>query len=163
MPHQENLANLFAQLLTNDVLWLSIAASSLAQALKPFTYWYKTREFDWHHLAETGGMPSSHSAMVSALAMGLGLENGFGSGYFAIAVVLAMIVTYDAAGVRRQAGRHARALNQIAAELLSGHPLEEIKLDEILGHSRWEVFAGVFFGVLVMGVWKFVVQPWFVR
>jgi acid phosphatase family membrane protein YuiD len=91
----------------------------------------------------------------------VGLENGFDSGFFAIAVILAMIVTYDAAGVRKHAGRHAWAINQIVAELLSGSPLEKIELDEILGHSRWEVFAGVIFGVAVMLAWKFLVQPVF--
>jgi len=150
---------LLSQLWINDVLWISILASSLGQALKPATYWLRTHEWDWHHLAETGGMPSSHSAMVSALATGIGLENGFDSAAFALAVIVAMIVTYDAAGVRRQAGRHARALNQIIAELLSGHPLEQIQFDEILGHNRWEVFAGIAFGVSVMLAWKFLIQP----
>lgn len=150
-----------AQLWANDVLWLSIFASTLAQALKPFTYWYRTGEFDWHHLAGTGGMPSSHSAMVSALATGVGLENGFDSAAFAIAVIFAMIVTYDAAGVRRHAGTHARALNLIVAELLSGHPLEEIHFEELLGHSRMEVFAGVLFGILLMMVWKLLIQSLF--
>ncbi len=155
--------SLLRQLIANDVLWISIVTSSLAQFLKPFTYWFDTREFDWHHIAETGGMPSSHSALISAVAMGVGLEQGFDSAYFAIAVALAMIVTYDAAGVRRQAGQHARTLNLIIAELLSGHPISEEQLEEVIGHSRIQVAAGVLFGIAMMSLWKFVVQPLFLR
>ncbi len=143
----------------NDVLWIAILTSTLAQFLKPFTYWLRTGELDWHHLAETGGMPSSHSALVSAVATGVGIEQGFHSAYFAIAVVLAMIVTYDAAGVRRHAGQHAYVINQIIAELLSGHPIRETHLQEVLGHSRTEVAAGVLFGIAVMLLWKFALQP----
>lgn len=156
-----NFRELIAQLWANDILWVSLIASSLAQVLKPFAYWRRTGEFDWHHMAATGGMPSSHSAMVSALATGVGLENGFDTALFSIAAVFAMIVTYDASHVRRQAGVHARALNQIIAELLSGHPLEEIKFDELLGHSRMEVLAGVLFGIAMMLVWKLLIQPLF--
>lgn len=150
-------------LLSNDILWVSIFSSTLAQFLKPLTYWWRTKEFDWHHISETGGMPSSHAALVSALATGLGITQGFGSPYFAIAVVMSMIVTYDAQGVRKQAGEHARALNVIIAELLSGHDIEEKQLQEVLGHSRIEVFTGVLFGVLIMALWKLTLQPLFLH
>jgi acid phosphatase family membrane protein YuiD len=106
-------------------------------------------------------MPSSHSALVSAVATGVGLRNGFDSVTFALAVVLAMIVTYDAAGVRRQAGTHARVLNQIIAEVLEGRPPAEIPLEELLGHSRKEVAIGILFGVGVMLLWNFVLRPLF--
>ena len=147
--------------ITNDILWISIIASSLAQFIKPLTYWWRTKEFDWHHITETGGLPSSHAALVTSLATGLGIEQGFGSPYFAIAVVLTMIVTYDAQGVRRQAGEHARALNVVFAELLSGHEVSEKHLSEVLGHSRIEVFAGIGFGIIVMLLWKLMVQALF--
>jgi acid phosphatase family membrane protein YuiD len=146
---------------TNDILWIAILTGTLAQFLKPLTFWRRTGEFDWHHIAEAGGMPSSHSAMVSALAAGLGLEEGFGSGYFAIAVIFAMIVVYDAVGVRRAAGRHAYMINRIIAELLSGHPIHNIRLKEMLGHSYTEVTTGILFGVTIMFLWKLGVQPLF--
>jgi acid phosphatase family membrane protein YuiD len=142
----------------NDVLWISILIMTLAQFLKPFIYWLRGESFDWHHISATGGMPSSHSALVSSVATGVGLEQGFDSAPFAIAVAVAMIVTYDAGGVRRQAGEQARAINQIIAELLSGHPLERFHLREVLGHSRAEVAAGILFGVGSMLLWKLVVQ-----
>lgn len=155
------MQTLVREVINNDLLWISIVASTLAQFLKPLTYWWRTKEFDWHHISETGGMPSSHAALVSALATGLGLTQGFDSPYFALAVALSMIVTYDAQGVRRQAGEHARALNVIIAELLSGHEIEEKHLSEVLGHSRMEVFAGVLFGIAVMLLWKLALQPIF--
>jgi acid phosphatase family membrane protein YuiD len=148
--------------LTNDVLWVSVIASGLAQFLKPFTHWLRTREFEWHHIADTGGMPSSHSALVVAAATGVGMDYGFDSGLFAIAIALAAVVTYDAAGVRREAGAHARALNAVIAELLKGHPIEKIKFKEVLGHSRMEVLMGIVFGVFVMLLWKLLIQPPFI-
>jgi hypothetical protein len=157
------MRSFLADLANNDLLWLSILANILAQFLKPLTYWWRTKEFDWHHIAETGGLPSSHSALVSALATGVGITYGFGTPLFASLVVLTMIVTYDAQGVRRQAGEHARALNVIIAELLSGHEIEERHLSEVLGHSRIEVLTGVLFGVLVMLLWKLALQPIFLR
>jgi acid phosphatase family membrane protein YuiD len=149
------------ELYNNDIMWVAVFASSLAQFLKPLTYWWRTGEFDWHHISETGGMPSSHSALVSALGTGLGLVYGFDSPYFAITIVLIMIVTYDAQGVRRQAGEHARAINEIIAELLSGKEISEQEFQEVLGHSRMEVVGGVIFGITVMAVWKLLVQPLF--
>ena len=147
--------------LRNDTLWVSVFAMITAQFLKPFIHYLRLREFDWHHMAETGGMPSSHSALVCAIATGVGYELGFDSIYFAMSVALAMIVTYDAAGVRRQAGTHARILNEIVAELLSGHPISEEQLQEVLGHSRLEVLAGIVFGAGIMTLWKLSVSPLF--
>ena len=156
-----NLGQILTQLWNADALWVALIISSVAQFLKPFVHKWRTGEFDWHQIAGTGGMPSSHSAMVSALATGIGLEHGFDSPAFAVAAIFAMIVTYDAAGVRQQAGRHARALNTIVAELLTGHPLEEIHFDELIGHSRLEVLAGVLFGIVCMALWKYLLQPFF--
>lgn len=150
------------ELVANDVLWVALVSGILAQFSKPFTYYLRTREFDWRHISETGGMPSSHSSLISGLATGFGLEQGFDSPVFALAVIVGMIITYDAAGVRQQAGKHARVLNEIIAELLSGHPIEQTRLNELLGHSRVEVFAGVLFGILVMLLWKLVIQPGFI-
>lgn len=157
------MLSILRELYGNDLIWVSLFSSSLAQFLKPLTYWWRTKQFDWHHISETGGMPSSHAALVSALGTGLGLVYGFDSPYFAIAVVLSMIVTYDAQGVRRQAGEHARAINEIIAELLSGKEISEKEFQEVLGHSRVEVAAGVFFGIAVMALWKLLIQPLFIR
>jgi hypothetical protein len=155
------MQTLLAGLIANDILWVSIISSTLAQFLKPFTYYLRTREFNWRHIAGAGGMPSSHSAMVSALATGIGFLQGFDSPLFAMAAVLAVIVTYDAAGVRQQAGEHARAINLLIAELLSGSHFDEDRLEEVLGHSRAEVFAGILFGIGTMLLWEMLIQPQF--
>ena len=140
---------------------MRILANTLAQFLKPFTHWVVTKEFDWHRLADNGGMPSSHSALVSAATIGVGIENGFDSPLFAVAVAITMIVTYDAAGVRRAAGEHGRAINLIIAEELSGNPIYQPHFKEVLGHSRKEVAAGIAFGALIMLLWELVMQPLF--
>ena len=149
------------QAIRNDVLWVSVIAGLLAQFLKPFTYWIRGETFEWGHIADTGGMPSSHSALVVAIATGVGIEQGFDSPLFAVAVGIAAVVTYDAAGVRRQAGEHARALNEIITSLLKGHPIATIEFKEVLGHSRTEVIGGIIFGIGLMVLWKLGLQPLF--
>lgn len=146
-------------LLRADVLWVAIIASTLAQFLKPFTFWLRTGEFSWRKIAETGGMPSSHSAMLSALSTGVGLKEGFDSAYFAISMVISLIVFYDAANVRREAGTHARMINFIIAEVLSGKEVDEPVLREVLGHTYREVFGGILFGIGIMVLWLFVLKP----
>lgn len=141
-----------------DILWVAIITSSLAQFLKPFTYWMRTREFSWRHIAETGGMPSSHSAMLSALSTGVGIEAGFDSLEFAISVVISLIVFYDAANVRREAGTHARVINFLIAEMLDGKPVDEPVLKEVLGHTYREVFGGILFGIGVMLMWLYLIK-----
>jgi acid phosphatase family membrane protein YuiD len=94
-------------------------------------------------------MPSSHSALVTGAGTAIGLQEGFGSPLFALASVIALIVIYDAIGVRRHAGDHARVLNLMIDELLTGHPLAEKELKEVLGHTPREVIAGVVLGVVV--------------
>jgi acid phosphatase family membrane protein YuiD len=98
-------------------------------------------------LFETGGMPSSHSALVSALATGIGRTQGWDTPQFAIATVFAFIVMYDAAGIRRAAGKQAKVLNQIMVEVFEE---EQDPLKELLGHTPAQVVAGSVLGVLLM-------------
>jgi acid phosphatase family membrane protein YuiD len=111
------------------------------------------RKLDWRMLWAPGGMPSSHSALVTATSISVGINSGWGSSEFAIATALAMIVMYDAAGIRRAAGRHARMINRILDELLSGEPFTEERLREILGHTPFQVVVGCLVGIL--GGWLF--------
>jgi acid phosphatase family membrane protein YuiD len=94
-------------------------------------------------------MPSSHSALVSAAAHGIGLTAGFNSPIFALAIVVAMVVIYDATGIRRQAGRHAEIINAMVRDLVEGHPLRQEQLREVLGHSPFEAIVGLALGILV--------------
>ena len=95
----------------------------------------------------SGGMPSSHSAAVSALATGIAISEGLDSAAFAISLVTALVVLYDAAGVRRAAGVQANILNQILTELFSGRPIAQTRLRELIGHTPFEVLVGAALGV----------------
>ncbi|WP_027881400.1 divergent PAP2 family protein [Meiothermus rufus] len=139
-----------AELFSNQVLWTAILASVVAQMLKLFIYYMVERRWEWERLAETGGMPSSHSATVAALATGVGITEGWDSAFFAIAVVLAIIVMYDATGIRRAAGLHAQRLNDLIEEfraLVQQGPQPE-PLKELLGHTYLEVAVGATLGIL---------------
>lgn len=129
-------------------------AWTLAQIVKvPLEYIY-TRELHWHLLLSAGGMPSSHATLVAALAWTIGLQYGFRSPEFAVAFVFAGIVIYDATGVRRAAGQHARVINRMIKDLAAGHPLKEEELKELLGHTPRQVFVGTLFGIFVgSGFW----------
>ncbi|CAL8139371.1 unnamed protein product [Prunus armeniaca] len=121
---------------SNLPLIAAFLACALAQFLKLFTSWYKERRWDSKRMLDSGGMPSSHSATVTALAVAIGLQDGVGGPAFAIALVLACIVMYDASGVRLHAGRQAELLNQIVYELPPEHPLSSVRpLRDSLGHT----------------------------
>jgi acid phosphatase family membrane protein YuiD len=140
----------------NTVLWIPISIMLLVQFYKVLWKWIRQGHFDLRTLFTTGGMPSSHSALVCSLATVLGYEQGLGSPLFAIAVIFALIVMYDARGVRQESGKQARVLNQIVRELFSGKPISEQELKELLGHTSTEVAVGAIVGVaysLVYETW----------
>ena len=140
------------ELAHNTALWATFFAWLLAQVIKLPVDYLLTRKVHWHLLLSPGGMPSSHSALVASTAFTVGLQEGFNTGVFALAFTVAMIVIYDATGVRRAAGDNARVLNRMVDDLIAhGHPLREKQLREVLGHTPREVFAGTLFGILVGG------------
>ncbi|KAK4370974.1 hypothetical protein RND71_010449 [Anisodus tanguticus] len=137
-----------SSIFTNYPLMSALITFALAQSTKFFTSWYKERRWDFKQLVGSGGMPSSHSATVTALAVAVGLQEGFGGALFACALVLACVVMYDATGVRLHAGRQAEVLNQILCELPSEHPLADSRpLRELLGHTPPQVVAGGLLGL----------------
>jgi len=137
---------------SNRVLMVSVLAWAVAQLLK-IVSWAVTRgKLNFKRLVEPGGMPSSHSAFVTSLATGVGLTEGFDSTLFALAAVFALIVMYDAAGVRRAAGKQARVLNAIIEDL-NRRELHPERLRELLGHTPVEVLAGALLGILI-AVWR---------
>ncbi|GFP95561.1 uncharacterized membrane protein yuid [Phtheirospermum japonicum] len=134
---------------TNYPLISALIAFALAQAFKIITSWYKENRWDLKQLIASGGMPSSHTATVTALAVAVGLKDGFEGSTFAIALVLACVVMYDATGVRLHAGRQAEVLNQIVCELPAEHPLALSRpLRELLGHTPTQVVAGALLGLV---------------
>lgn len=136
-------------LFSNVCFWAGLLAWVVAQVTKMLCGLYRTRRLDFHYLVSTGGMPSAHSATVSALATAVGLTEGFGSSLFVIAMTLASIVMFDASTVRRSAGLQASLLNEIIDELFKEHHLSERKLVELLGHTRLEVLMGMTIGILL--------------
>lgn len=142
-----------SSIFTNYPLLCAFVAFAIAQFVKFLTAWYKERRWDLKQLVASGGMPSSHSATVTALAAAIGFQEGFGGSIFAISLILACVVMYDATGVRLHAGRQAEVLNQIVYELPAEHPLAEIRpLRELLGHTPPQVVAGGLLGVITAAI-----------
>ena len=135
--------------LGNFCFWSAASAWTLAQLIKFINRAITHHELDFYAFVSTGGMPSAHSALVSALATAVGLRSGFGTPLFAVTAIFAAVVMFDAQSVRRAAGQQARILNRIVHELLREHHLTQHKLAELLGHTRIEVFVGLLLGVLV--------------
>ncbi|MET3699464.1 hypothetical protein SAMN05877753_111103 [Bacillus oleivorans] len=141
-------------LFQNFPLIAAILAIIFAQFVKIPIAFITTQKWDWSLFNSTGGMPSSHSAAVTALTTGVALEEGMGSTLFAVSAVFAIIVMYDSSGVRRQTGEQAIAINQlmkdfqrIVREPKHAKPLKELK--EVLGHKPIEVFFGALTGIIL--------------
>jgi acid phosphatase family membrane protein YuiD len=143
MPQQ------LSALLANAPLWTAVTAMLLAQFFKVLIERWRTGSWKTALFLGTGGMPSSHSALSVSLMLSLGFQEGFGTPVFAICAVLAMIVCYDAAGVRRAAGSHAVAINFLFEKLEDQGIAFDTKLKELLGHKPVEVLGGAILGVLV--------------
>mmetsp|Transcript_26075 Transcript_26075/g.89187 ORF Transcript_26075/g.89187 Transcript_26075/m.89187 type:complete len:168 (-) Transcript_26075:212-715(-) len=133
----------------NAVLMAAFWAWLMAQGLKVFTSYWAKREWNLKVLFDSGGMPSSHSALVVGCTTACALQHGFGSTFFPISLCYALIVMYDAAGVRRHAGLQAAVLNRIVMEAFEGKEFSEKKLKEVLGHTPLQVFMGAALGVVV--------------
>ncbi|MFM7471955.1 MAG: divergent PAP2 family protein [Nodosilinea sp.] len=137
-------------IVNNDVLLVALLACGTAQLLKAVIEFIRHRKLNLRVLVETGGMPSAHSALVTALACGIGRTLGWSSPAFAVTSVFSIIVMYDAAGVRQAAGKQAKILNQIIDELFQEKPeFNEDRLKELLGHTPFQVIAGSVLGVVV--------------
>lgn len=137
------------RVLDNRILLVALIACLLAQVSKLVVHRIKHGEWNWRVTIETGGMPSSHSALVTALASGVGQTVGWDSMEFAIASIFAGIVMYDAAGVRRAAGKQAEVLNQMIERFPNGHELTGDRLKELLGHTPFQVMVGSALGLFI--------------
>jgi uncharacterized protein len=139
----------FGNILHNQVLLVAFLACITAQGLKLVIELIRHGTVNIKFLVTAGGMPSAHSALVGALATSVGLQMGWDSLEFAIASLFAIIVMYDAAGVRQAAGKQARILNQIIDELYQGQDFDEERLKELLGHTPFQVLVGLVLGVII--------------
>lgn len=132
----------------NHVLWATVAAWFVAQVLKTLRALFSTHRLNLSYLASSGGMPSSHSALVTALATAVARENGLQSSSFAIAATLAAVVMYDAAGVRLAVSKQARILNLMLDDFFNERGINEKRLHELIGHTPVQVFAGALLGIV---------------
>jgi uncharacterized protein len=136
-------------LLNNRILIAAFLAWAIAQASKTIYELIRQRKLILSRLVSSGGMPSSHSALVTGLATATGRVSGLNSASFAIAVILAAIVMYDAAGVRRAVSIQARILNQMIDEAFQGQPFAEKRLRELIGHTPVQVIVGGLVGIFI--------------
>ena len=136
----------FTALFDNSVLFWSLSSCLLAQFFKIIFNFFATGEIRFGIMFETGGMPSSHSALITGATSGIGLKLGFDNPIFALAIAVSLIVMYDASGVRKSAGIQAAEINKISQKL---DPKSELYLKETLGHTKFEVLVGSILGPLI--------------
>ena len=139
--------------------WLAVVVGFLVQGFKGLSTYLRTRRLNLRRFVETGGMPSAHSAAVAALSTAVGLWHGFGSGLFAVTLYFSLIVMYDAAGLRRAAGRQAMVLNRLIERHFQQPERETAKLMELLGHTPFEVLVGALLGTGTAIIWYKVHHP----
>lgn len=134
------------EILRNGPIWAAVTAWAIAQGCKIILTLLTEQRLDMSRAYTAGGMPSSHTALVCAMAFAVGKRYGFDAPSFAVSLIVSFIVMYDAAGVRRAAGEHAAAINILLSQ--SGMKLEE-QLKELLGHTPLQVFCGAVLGIAV--------------
>lgn len=140
--------NIFKELPHNEILWTALTAWFIAQFIKGIFYFIKEKRVNFRRfVVGAGGMPSSHSALVASLATAVGLKSGWDQAITAVTIIFAVIVMYDAAGVRQAASRQAIILNKMLDELFEEGEIHQERLKELLGHTPVEVFAGAALGV----------------
>jgi len=136
-------------ILNNRILITTFLAWIVAQSIKVIIGIIREKKFDFRWLISTGGMPSSHTAGVVALATSVGIHTGWDSVYFAIAAVFAVVVMFDAQGVRRTIGRQAYILNKILDDIYWQGKIQEDRLRELIGHTPIEVIMGMVLGIVI--------------
>ncbi len=131
------------------IIIVVILSGIIAQAIKIVSYFIEHRRINFKRFFETGGMPSSHASTATTLTTIVGLSQGFNSLTFVIVLFFSMIIMYDAAGIRRAAGKQAAILNKLIEEFIANKHINENQLVELLGHTPLEVFMGAILGILV--------------
>ena len=137
-----------------EAFWIALLVGFLVQGYKGMAVFVKTGRWNLRRFVETGGMPSSHSASVAALSTAVGLQEGFTSLLFGVTLYFSLIVMYDAAGLRRNAGRQATVLNRLIERHFQQSENDTQKLMELLGHTPFEVFIGAALGVFSALLWN---------
>ena len=143
------MKEVFLQLSQNKIFLTTLSAWLIAQSLKVFIGIVQKKRFDFRLFVGTGGMPSAHVAGAACLATAMGLEYSFNSAYFALAASFAIVVMFDAQGVRRATGKQARILNKITDDIYWQGKIHDGRLRELIGHTPLEVIGGFLVGVFI--------------
>jgi|SRR3989338_3839714 len=143
------MKDIFTQIISNKIFVTTLSAWVIAQTVKVTIGVIREKRFDFRWFVGTGGMPSSHAAGASCLATAIGLEYGFNSVYFALAAAFAIVVMFDAQGVRRASGKQARILNKVMEDIYWQGRIQENRLRELIGHTPVEVIAGFLLGIII--------------
>lgn len=133
----------------NPVVVTGFVAWFLAQSMKVVLGFIEERRFNFKWFVGSGGMPSSHAALVMSVAVAVGLSEGFSTPLFALGLTFALVTMFDAQGVRRQSGQQAEALNKMLDDIYSQRGIQEEPLKELFGHTPVEVLAGAVLGIVV--------------
>jgi acid phosphatase family membrane protein YuiD len=146
---------MFSDFIHNYALIIPACVWVVAQLIKMLIALAKGDGLDWSYMVSSGGMPSAHSAVVSSLATSLAMTEGLGSPLFGIAVVVALIVMYDSAGVRQSVSQQSMVVNRIVGELKKHQPLIKLEADlrELVGHTPFQVLVGSALGIGIAWVW----------
>jgi acid phosphatase family membrane protein YuiD len=137
----------WSALINNKAIWIPFLAWFTAQFLKLSIHFIRFKKVDMSYMYSQGGMPSAHTAVMTALATTIAVLYGLESPLFAISMIVTFVIMYDAAGVRRTVGYQSTMLNKMLDELFRDNKEFSQRLQEIIGHTKWEVFVGAALGV----------------
>ena len=143
------MKDFFADVYRNKILMTTIFTWLIAQTIKVVIGVFRKKKFDFRLFIGSGGMPSAHAAGAACLATSIGMECGFESTYFALAFAFAIVVMFDAQGVRRSAGKQAGILNKIIEDIYWRGKIQELRLRELIGHTPIEVIIGLILGIVI--------------
>ncbi|MFA5092341.1 MAG: divergent PAP2 family protein [Candidatus Omnitrophota bacterium] len=143
------MRDFFVEVYRNKILMTTISTWLIAQSIKVILGVVFKRRFDFRLFIGSGGMPSAHAAGAACLATSIGMECGFDSVYFALAFAFAIVVMFDAQGVRRSTGKQASILNKIMDDIYWQGKIQELRLRELIGHTPVEVIMGLFLGIAI--------------
>ena len=148
------------EIFTNEILIIPICSWAVAQLLKVIIILIQKKQLDLRYLVISGGMPSAHSAVVSALTTSVALTQGLGSAVFGLSAIIALIVMYDAAGVRQSVGKQSIVLNRMIRELSRRRTITDLEHDlkEFIGHTSFQVIVGGLLGVIIAWSWLAIIS-----
>lgn len=135
--------------MVHDIAIAALISAITAQFLKPFVDLLQKRKFSFFRMMDSGGMPSSHTSVVTTLTVGVAVYQGVGSALFGISLVFSLYFIFEATGLRQEVGNQARVLNEIIEKVRETHHLNAEELQELIGHTWGEVIGGFVIGILV--------------